>query len=242
MTERQLYRLVLLLATLAPSATVRAQQPVAIVRVAAISDTAVDSSVAREVDIARMRGIPIQPLLAKAREGRLKRAPVPRIRAAIIALAARLDSARAALGAAATVDELTAGAEALAAGADATAVRAVRMASVGEPVSAPLGALAQLVASGVPPARAVTMIVDLLRRRATPSQVIAFGNSVEADAAGGLPGEEAAQFRWREFETSGAIGTNANALNASDAPPPPGALNATSRPSSPPTKPPRRRP
>ena len=227
------------LASLTSPVPLGAQTPAYAASLAARPDTMLEPSVAREIEIARARGIPAEPLLAKVREGRLKRAPTARIRTAVAALATRLDSARAALGPAASAEELVAGADALSAGADATAVRAVRAASSGRPISAPLGALAQLVASGVPTTRAVALIVDLMRRNATPSQVVAFGNSVESDAAGGLPAEEAARFRWREFGTNAG---QANTLGADAASTLPTGLQAAPRPSSPSTKPPRRRP
>ena len=166
---------------------------------AGVGDTTIDASLVRVIDGASARGIPSAPLLAKVREGRLKRANTARIRSALASLVTRLDSARAALGPAASADELVAGADAFAAGADATAVRAVRAASAGRPVSAPLGALAQLVASGVPSTRAVAMVVELLRRNVSPAQVLAFGNSVESDVVSGLPAEEAAVLRLHSF-------------------------------------------
>ena len=166
---------------------------------AGVGDTTLDASLARVIDGASARGIPSAPLLAKVREGRLKRANPARIRGALASLVARLDSARAALGPTASTDELVAGADAFAAGADATAVRAVRAASGGRSMSAPLGALAQLVASGVPNPRAVAMVVELLRRNASPAQVLAFGNSVESDVVSGLPAEEAAVLRLHSF-------------------------------------------
>lgn len=166
---------------------------------AGVGDTTLDATLTRVIDGASARGIPSAPLLAKVREGRLKRANTARIRSALASLVTRLDSARAALGPAASIDELVAGADAFAAGADATAVRAVRAASAGRPVSAPLGALAQLVASGVPSPRAVAMVVELLRRNASPAQVLAFGNSVESDVVSGLPAEEAAVLRLHSF-------------------------------------------
>ncbi|HET7188715.1 MAG TPA: hypothetical protein VFI52_11190 [Gemmatimonadaceae bacterium] len=205
---------------------------------AGVGDTTLDVSLVRVIDGASARGIPSAPLLAKVREGRLKRANTARIRSALASLVARLDSARAALGPAASTDELVAGADAFAAGADATAVRAVRAASAGRPVSAPLGALAQLVASGVPGPRAVAMVVELLRRNASPAQVLAFGNSVESDVVSGLPAEEAAVLRLHSF------GVNAgDALTFPQDMPAtirPGNLNTTTTP--PPQKTPKRRP
>jgi len=242
MTWRLLVAASLVALAFAGSVRARAQQPAYAASAESRADTLLDPAVAREIEIARARGIPAEPLLAKVREGRLKRAAAPRIRNAVAALVTRLDSARAALGPAASADELVAGADALAAGADATAVRAVHAASLGRSVSAPLGALAQLVASGVPQIRAVALIVDLMRRNATPAQVVAFGNSVESDAAGGLPADEAARFRWREFGAATQPTTMVGDANS----PMPGSLQAGAAASSPSTKstkqPPRRRP
>ena len=200
------------------------------------ADTTMDPIVEREIARASGRGLPTEPLRAKVREGRLKRAPDARIRLAVLALVSRLDTARAALGPTASTAELIAGADALSAGADVAAVRAVVAASMARGASVPLGALAQLVASGVPSPRAVSMILDLIRRRATATQVIAFGNAVERDAAGGLPASEAAQFRWREFGGSSASGT---ATGNDAAPASPGTLNSGGAPTSPPTRTPR---
>jgi hypothetical protein len=225
--------LALLASGAAPS---HAQSPSTPVVAVSLTDT-LDASLSTAIENARRQGIPTAPLLAKVREGRLKRASTARIRSAVLALASRLDSARDALGANASTEELIAGADALAAGADVTTVRAVHAASLGRPVSAPLGALAQLVASGVPSSRALTLIVDLMRRNATPAQVIAFGNSVETDAAGGLPAEEAARFRWREFGNATGQATTLSAEAAF-----PGSANLGSPASSPSTTTPRRRP
>jgi hypothetical protein len=198
-------------------------------------DSATSAGVLRELERASGRGLPTEPLLAKAREGRLKRAPGARIRVAVAALAARLDSARGALGPDASSDELVAGADAIAAGAGAEALRAVRAASTQRSVGVALGALTQLVASGVPPRRATSMIVDLLRRNASPALLVAFGNAVESDVAAGLPGAESAAFRLRSASASALIG--AEALTS---PQLPGA--ASNYPPVPSSTPPRRRP
>jgi hypothetical protein len=204
-------------------------------------DTAVDASLVRLIEAANTRGLPPGPLLAKVREGRLKRASTLRIRNALAALVTRLDSARAALGGSASSDELIAGADALAAGADANAVRAVRAASLGQPASAPLGALAQLVASGVPAPRAVSMVVELLRKRASPAQVLAFGHLVESDVVSGLPAEESATLRLHSFEArAGDMTLSAPAVGDATS----GSFTGSVRPPGPlpPTKTPKRRP
>ena len=165
-------------------------------------DSTTQAAVNREVARARDRGIPVEPLLAKVREGRLKRAPGPSIRTAIAKLAGRLDSARTALGPESTSDELIAGADALAAGASGVSLRAIRAASP-RSVAGPLGTLAQLVASGVAPHKAVEMIVALIRKNATPAQVLALGNLVEGDVASGMAAGESAAIRLRGIEMSG---------------------------------------
>jgi hypothetical protein len=168
-------------------------------------DSVTQAAVVRELGRARTRGLPVQPLVAKVREGQIKRAAPERIRHAVAALATRLDSARSALGAASNTAELVAGADAIAAGVDQAALRMVRAASGAREVSAPLGALAQLVASGVPVRRATQMIVDLVKRDAGPREILAFGIAVESDVGAGVPAEESAVFRLRAIE-SGATG------------------------------------
>ena len=166
-------------------------------------DSATRVAVARVLGRAQSRGLPVQPLVAKVREGQIKRAAPARIQQAVAALAARLDSARAALGAASSASELIAGADALSAGLSQVALREVRTAGGPRDLSAPLGALAQLVASGVPARRATAMIVELLQRNAGANEMLAFGVAVEADVGAGVPAEESALFRLRAMEANG---------------------------------------
>jgi hypothetical protein len=173
-------------------------------------DSATQAALRTELARARARGLPLEPLLAKVREGQIKRAQPARIRAAVASLAIRLDSARAALGSASTAEEMISGADAIAAGAGASALRTLRVAGGRRDLVAPLGALAQLVASGVAPLRATQLIVELLRRDAPATQLLAFGNAVEADVGAGVPAEESAVFRLRAIE-SGTSGPAAGA-------------------------------
>jgi hypothetical protein len=161
------------------------------------------AAVMRELGRARTRGLPVQPLVAKVREGQIKRAAPDRIRVALSALAARLDSARSALGTGSNAAELVAGADAIAAGADQRALQAIRAASGARDVAAPLGALAQLVASHIPVRRATAMIVELLKRDAGERAMLAFGLAVESDVGAGVPAEESALFRLRAIEAQG---------------------------------------
>ncbi|MEO7456530.1 MAG: hypothetical protein ABIY52_09735 [Gemmatimonadaceae bacterium] len=190
---------------------VRAQQVAYAANVPEELDSATAVAVSREIARARDRGIPVEPLIAKVREGRLKRARGPLIRLAVARLAERMDSARVALGITATSEELVAGAEALGAGAGSPSLKSVRAATT-RSIAAPLGTLAQLVLSGVAPPRAVEMIVSLLKRNAAPGMVLALGNMVEADVATGLGADQSAIIRLRGIEAS--LGTG-DALTAS---------------------------
>ncbi len=165
-------------------------------------DSATQAALRVEMTRAQARGLPLEPLEAKVREGQIKRAAPARIRGAVAALATRLDSARAALGPTSNAAELVAGADALAAGADAGALRTLRTTGGARDLAAPLGALAQLVASGVAPSRATQMIVELLKRGAAPREVLAFGVAVESDVGAGVPAEESAVFRLRTIESA----------------------------------------
>ena len=203
MTSRRGLVAAALATALALPATATAQQVAYAATAVAELDSATQAAVMLELGRARTRGLPVQPLVAKVREGQIKRAAPQRIRLAVAALAARLDSARSALGAASNVAEIVAGADAIAAGVDPASLRAVRAASGARDLSAPLGALAQLVASGVNSRRATQMIVELLRKDAGPRELLAFGNAVETDVGAGVPAEESAVFRLRSIETQG---------------------------------------
>ena len=178
----------------------RAQQMAYAANVGAELDSVTQAAVTREIAKARERGLPVEPLVAKVREGRLKRAAGTRIRSAVSKLSERLDTARAALGGESTVEELVAGAEAIGAGAAPASLRALRAATTLHPIAFLLGTLAQLVASGVPAPKAVEMITALLRKNAGSAQVLALGNQVETDVASGLGPEESASIRLRGIE------------------------------------------
>jgi hypothetical protein len=185
---------------LAPASLLSAQQLAHAASAMTELDSVTQAAVGRELAFARTRGLPVQPLVAKVREGQIKRAAPERIRHAVSALATRLDSARSALGTASNAAELVAGADAIATGVDMATLRLVRSASGARDVSAPLGALAQLVASGVPLRRATQMIMELVKRDARPSEMLAFGIAVESDVGAGVPAEESAVFRLRAIE------------------------------------------
>ena len=192
-----------------PAMSARAQE-VAYAATLTELDSTTQAAVGREIARARERGLPVDPLVAKVREGRLKRASAARIRAAVERLSERLAAARDALGPASTAEEVTAGADAIAAGAQSSSLRAVRAATT-QSVTAGVGALAQLLASGVAEAKAVDMVIGLLRRNASPTVLVALGNQVEADVATGLSPTASAAFRLRAIEDGlrGGVATDA---------------------------------
>lgn len=204
------------LVAVAGSKPLPAQQVAYAASLGAELDSTTQAAVTREISRARERNIPVEPLVAKVREGRLKNAQGAQIRSAVVKLAARLDSARAALGAESTTDEVVAGADALAAGAGTASLRELRASTTPRAIAAPIGTLAQLVASGVQPHRAVEMIVELLRRNVSPRQMAALGNLVEGDVASGLRPDESAAIRLRGIEgTLGGFGDKVTVTSAS---------------------------
>src|SRR5258708_38704138 len=81
-------------------------------------DSVSRASITREITLARDRGLPVEALVAKVREGRLKRANGLRIHVAVVALARRLDRAPAGLGPHSTPEGPAAGAEGVARGGE----------------------------------------------------------------------------------------------------------------------------
>jgi hypothetical protein len=160
-------------------------------------DGETQAAVERALDSARTRGLPVEPLVDKALEGATKRAAGPRIQAAVSALLGRLDAARDALAPNPTPRDIAAGADALAYGATRQALAAMRAIRPNESVAVPLGVLTQLVASGVPVARATRVVADLLRRGARDEQLIALNDDVRSYVAAGASPEVALDVRTR---------------------------------------------
>ena len=239
MIRRGLLGIALTLLTAVGGARELRAQQVAYAAGTAPLDSVTLAALRREMTRAQARGLPVEPLEAKVREGQIKRAAPARIQSAVVALATRLDSARAALGPASNAAELVAGADALAAGADAGALRTLRTTGGARDLAAPLGALAQLVASGVAPKRATQMIVELLQRGVAPREVLAFGVAVESDVGAGVPAEQSAVFRLRTIESAVNGGVSASsAFGQRD----PSALGSSGRPPTGDAPKPKRRP
>jgi hypothetical protein len=176
-------------------ATLAAQEALPARLSAATRDTLV-----RLIDSARVLRLPTDPLAARAAEGVLKGADDARIVRAVRSLVRELADARDALPPSASPATLAAGASALHAGVSPRALR--RLASAGDGVdeadlAVALIALADLVASRVPPEAAASSIELLLKRRAPEAEITAFRAAVTRDILAGRPPEAALSVRAR---------------------------------------------
>jgi hypothetical protein len=122
-------------------------------------DPAALPAVAAIIDSANDAGLPSGTLVDKALEGSAKHADPARIVAAVRALAQALRLARGALGPASTADELTAGAGAIRAGIPPATVALARNGRGGQPVTIPLAVMSELVAQGLTPDSAATLVL-----------------------------------------------------------------------------------
>jgi hypothetical protein len=150
-------------------------------------DAAAFTAVRTAVADAAARALPLEPLVARALAGVEAGAPGPRVVIAVRTLVGRLDAARLALAPATGDAEVVAGADALAVGVPPAVLRDLRRLSPGRSTAVPLGVVAQLVARGVPVARAAAAVSDLVRRGASGAQLVALDGAVRADVAAGMP-------------------------------------------------------
>ena len=169
------------LIALLASTSMRAQSP------------GVESVVNRLADSARARGLPTEPLLAKAAEGKLKGADSTRIVDAVRGLIRELDVAKGTLCPNATGPELTAAASALHAGVTpAQLARVGRVSACGESGASrparlvmPLVVLADLVARRVSTELAVSSLETLVSRGAPDAQFASLRTAIERDISNG---------------------------------------------------------
>ena len=166
-------------------------------RLAAKLDGQTHVAVMRSLDTARERGLPLDPLVNKALEGATKRAPGPRIEAAVDTLLRRLEVSRDALAPSPSARDIAAGADALAYGVTRDALASMRTIRPRGSLAVPLAVLTQLVASGVPVARATIVVAELIRRGARDEQLIALSDDVRWYIASGASPEAALDVRTR---------------------------------------------
>jgi hypothetical protein len=155
----------------------------------------------RLVDSARSRGLPVDPLVSKAREGALKGADSARIVTAVRRLLAELDSARITLGPKSPSAELVAAASALHAGV--TPSQLAHVAQLGgtggsaksDRLVMPLVVLADLVARRVSADVAVSSLETLLSRAAPDAEFASLRAAIERDIANGTSPDVAMRAR-----------------------------------------------
>jgi hypothetical protein len=137
---------------------------------------------------AQSRGLPTEPIVAKAARGAMMKVPAARVIAAAQAVAARLEQARAVLAPSPIDADIMAGEDALSFGVSPNALKQIRAVSPRESVAVPVGVLTQLVVNRVSQQRATNIVIDLMRRGASSKQLVALGNDVNGDIAlGGRP-------------------------------------------------------
>ena len=163
----------------------------------AMGDVPARVAVATILEGAPARGIPVEPLLTKVREGIAKRSNPDRIRDAVQSLAGRLEQARSALNPVLSVGELNAGASAIQVGVPLRTLKELRFLAPSTPLTVPLGVLTEMIADGVPPRPAAEKIKELVGRGATSKLLIAMGAEVRADVESGIAPGTALELRSR---------------------------------------------
>ena len=146
------------------------------------------------IDSARAAGLPTEPLLDKAREGVLKRAPGALIVTQVRKRAGQLGSAQTALFPA-TDAEILAGADAINWGVPQSTLREIRRVRSSSELTVPIGVLADLVGRGVQLDTASAVVIALARSDMRDNDMIRFRQVVERDIALGLLPAAAAMTR-----------------------------------------------
>lgn len=187
-------------------------------------DSALSAALGPTLDAARTDGLPMGPLLTKAQEGQLKRAPRERIVGAVSALADRMRAARAELAPNATDHEIIAGAEALAVGISGQVLRTVRLHRPRGAAATPLEVMAHLAWRGVRPDQAADAITRAVAGGATTAHLIALDASVRQDVESGVAPPVALSTRTRGLTLQLQSPTNRSATDV------PSNLSQSSRP------------
>jgi len=178
------------------------------------SDREASAELAKIVAAAQESGLPVDPILAKARYGVTVHAPASRIVAAARAVAKRLEDARSALAPQPTANDIAAGENALGSEISRKSLQEIRKVSPHKPVAVPLGVLAQLVANKVPEKKAVKYVTELIKHGATDQQVADLGNDVNAEVKLGSSAVDALEMRMNRLNAVlGAPGANGDAAS-----------------------------
>ena len=144
-------------------------------------DAETSRQVSRIIEAAARAGLPASQIVAKANFAVLVRAPGSKIVETARAVAARLEIARRSIAPHELANDIVNAEEALSYNVPPDILRRISIASPKAPIAVPLSVLTQLVATRVPANRAGEIVLDLVRRAATPAQLQALGNDVEGD-------------------------------------------------------------
>jgi hypothetical protein len=161
------------------------------------------TAVAQIVAQAQANGLPAEPLIDKALEGSSKRAPGPRIVAAVGQYAQALGGAREALGHDSRETEIVVGAGALLAGVPADSLAGLRAALPGRSLVVPLVVMADLLARRVPAGPASNAILAASRAGVRDAELLKLRALVEEDIRTGTPPGAAAMLRGRALLVPG---------------------------------------
>ncbi|MGH7498467.1 MAG: hypothetical protein ACREL3_06400 [Gemmatimonadales bacterium] len=154
-------------------------------RLAERLDSSTAAGVQHLVDSARAAGLPSEPLVQKALEGKTMGASPARIQLAVEGLFGQLVSARGALGRDATEAELTAGAGALRAGLAPGSLRQLHELRRDGSLAVPIAVLTDLVAEGVPADQATRAVLELARNGRSDDDFVALRKRVQTERRDG---------------------------------------------------------
>ncbi len=151
----------------------------------AVPDVRARARLQAVVRSADQRGLPVEPLYAKIREGVAKQSAPERIAEAVTRLAGRLAESQEALASAQSIDEIAIGADALHVGASPATLRQLRGVWPARSLVVPLGVLTEMIAAGVPAPHAAARLRELMERGATNAQLVELGTRVQQDIGAG---------------------------------------------------------
>ena len=139
-------------------------------------DAETTRQVSQIIESAVVAGLPASQILSKVSFALVVRTPGPKIVEVARAVAARLEIARRSIAPHDLANDIVNAEEALSYDVPQEILRKISLASPKAPIAVPLSVLTQLVATRVPAKRAGEIVLDLVRRRATPAQIQALGN------------------------------------------------------------------
>jgi hypothetical protein len=148
-------------------------------------DSTTASAVLQIIDSARARGLPTDPLIARALEGASRHIPGPRIVSVVRVYSQALFDSRKALGTHTKTDELVAGADVLLAGVRPKSLTEMRAARGSQPLTVPLVVLADLASRGVPPVDAAAAVLEMIESDAVDTEFFELQRNVASDITRG---------------------------------------------------------